>query len=238
MTTTDPAASDRPPLGDAPAITTDPGGPPPLAPLVGRRPVTGAGSAAKNVIADVQALVKAEVALAKAELTSGLKSKAKGAGLFIGVAVVGWLALQVFLVFLGFLFALFLPGWAAVGLVLLLLLLVMGVLGYLGYRKMQAEANLQTTMQTVRESQQATAQAVSQAQDNTRAGVEQAKSTITMAGRDLAEDVRRRVEGPQPRDTGATPVRPPAGTVSPPHAASSAQPSPLSIPPGNGPDHV
>lgn len=238
MIPTDPPAADRTPT-------------PPLAPLVGRRPVAGAGNAAKNVIADVQTLVKAEVALAKAELTAGLKSKAKGAGLFVGVAVVGWLAIQVFLVFLGFLFALFLPAWAAVGLVLLLLVVVMGVLGYLGYRKFQAQANLKTTMQTVRESQQAATQAVSQAQDNVRGGVETAKTTVTKAGQDLATDVKRRVGG-HPKDlrpgltplgsgplagdgSGATPIQPAAANVSADPVSSGVPPSPLSTPPDTGP---
>lgn len=194
MSTTDPPP-DRRDRG-ATAIRTEGPTAPPFAPLVGRRPSLGAGKAAKNVITDVRSLVQAEIALAKAELATGVKAKVKGAGLFVAVAVVGWLALQVFLVFLGFLFALFLPDWAAVGLVLLLLVVVMGVLGFLGYRKLKAEANLGTTMQTVEESKDAAQAAITRAQDSVRTGTEEAKATARLAGQDASDRVRRRFARP------------------------------------------
>ena len=183
---------------------------PPLRRLVGRRPAIGAAPAAKTVIDDVRSLVKAEVALAKAEVTEGVKSKVLGAGFFIVVAVIGWLAIQVFLVFLGFLFALFLPGWAAVGMVLLLLVIVMAILGYLGYRKLQAEANLTTTKQTVAESQTAAKVAVSKAQEHAKEGAEEAKAEVKVATDDVKTRIQRKVaeiRGTQPPPPLA-PVRP------------------------------
>lgn len=185
MSTTDPP---RPagPTG-VPASAQPP--PPPLSRLVGRRPNQGATVAAKVVLDDVRTLVRAEIQLAKAEIAEGVKAKAMGAGLFIGVAIIGWLALQVFLVFLGFLFALFLPGWAAVGLVLLLLVLLMAGLGYLGYRKMQVSASLETTKRTVEESKAATQGAVEQAKANAQSGIEEAKVTV----KETADDVKQRV---------------------------------------------
>lgn len=181
MSTTDPAR----PVGP----TGAPPPPPPLSRLVGRRPNQGATVAAKTVLDDVRTLVRAEIQLAKAEIAEGVKAKVIGAGMFIGVAIIGWLAIQVFLVLLGFLFALFLPGWAAVGLVLLLLVIVMGVLGYLGYRKMQVSASLETTKQTVEDSKAATQAAVDQAKANAESGIEEAKVTV----RETAEDVKLRI---------------------------------------------
>jgi uncharacterized membrane protein YqjE len=163
---------------------------PPLARLVGHRPDRGAAAAARAVVGDVRALVRAEVELAKAEVADGIKAKLLGAGLFIAVAVIGWLALQVLLVFLGFLFALFLPGWAAVGLVLLLLLVAMGVLGFLGYRKLQRPASLEVTKGTVERSKAATQEAVDRAKANAAEGAEAAKAEVVAA----VEEVRRRVE--------------------------------------------
>jgi Na+-transporting methylmalonyl-CoA/oxaloacetate decarboxylase gamma subunit len=185
MSTTDPP---RPagPTG-APAHSQPPS--PPLSRLVGRRPNQGATVAAKVVVEDVRSLVRAEIQLAKAEIAEGVKAKAMGAGLFIVVAIIGWLALQVFLVFLGFLFALFLPGWAAVGLVLLLLVLLMAGLGFLGYRKMKVRASLDATKRTVEESKAATQAAVDKAKADTQSGIEEAKVTV----RETADDVKQRV---------------------------------------------
>ncbi|WP_370326211.1 phage holin family protein [Euzebya sp.] len=216
--------------------TTDPTGerPPPLARLVGRRPTQGAVPAAKTVISDVQALVRAEVDLAKAELADGIKAKAIGSGLFIAVAIIGWLAVQVLLVFIGFLFALFLPGWAAVGMVLLLLLVVAGVLGWLGMKKMKVPASLDTTKQSVAQSQEAAKTAVDQAKANTEAGIEQAKQAVA----ESAQDVRQRFEewrGAAPPPTMAppaatSPTTAPPTTTPPATAPQATTPAPLSTP--------
>jgi Na+-transporting methylmalonyl-CoA/oxaloacetate decarboxylase gamma subunit len=166
---------------------------PPLARLVGRRPDQGAAVAAKVVAEDLQRLIKAEIALAKAEVASGLKSKVTGAGLFIGVAVIGWLAIQVFLVFLGFLFALFLPGWAAVGLVLLLLVIAMGALGYVGYRKFQADMSRTRSKASIAESKEATKAAVDRAKAHASEGIAEAKVAVAEATDDLKADLRGQV---------------------------------------------
>ncbi|CAN5218994.1 hypothetical protein BH23ACT9_BH23ACT9_11170 [soil metagenome] len=182
-----PIVNGGPPLGQPPLVRQ-----PPLAKLVGRRPNQGAIVAAKTVIDDMRVLLRAELALAKAEVASGVKSKVLGAGFFIGVAVIGWLAIQVFLVFLGFLFALFLPGWAAVGLVLLLLVIAMGALSYLGYRKLQVDISRTISKASMAESKETTKAAIDQAKANTRAGVEDAKAAV--AG--TAQDVKSRIGGP------------------------------------------
>jgi hypothetical protein len=172
--------------------------PPPLARLVGRRPDQGAADAAKVVLADVQQLVRAEIALAKAEVAAGVKAKATGAGLFIGVAIIGWLAIQAFLVLLGFLFALFLPGWAAVLVVLLLLGIAMGVLGWLGWRKLQVPASLETTTATVETSKAEASAAVEQAKANARAGVDEAKVAVTESVADVRQRVTQRIGSRRP----------------------------------------
>lgn len=192
---------------------------PPLSRLVGRRPNQGAAVAAKTVIDDFQALLRAEIALAKAEITDGVKAKVWGAGFFIGVAVIGWLAIQVFLVFLGFLFALFLPGWAAVGMVLLLLVIAMGALGYLGYRKLTAELSLRTTKATIEEGKAALKDAGADSTQHVKDGIEEAKVEVSDAVREVRTriDERRGATSPPARSQipARTPVRAGGAVVTP-----------------------
>src|SRR5687767_12794139 len=93
----------------------------------GPRPTLGVGAAGKAVAEDVSALVQAEIALAKAELSSGLKAKATGAGAFGAAAVCAWLALQGLLIAAGFALALVVPGWAAALIVTGVLVLIAAV---------------------------------------------------------------------------------------------------------------
>lgn len=119
---------------------------PPFRNLVGRRPARGAAAAAKQVADDVSSLLRAEIALAKAETTQAIKSKLIGAGFFIAAAVVGWLLVQALLVMIGIAVgqAARNPFLGALTVVVLLLVLI-AVLGYLGYRKMQAQLSLSQT---------------------------------------------------------------------------------------------
>lgn len=117
----------------------------------GPKPTVGVGAAGKAVAEDISALVKAEIALAKAEATKGLKAKAMGAGAFIVAAVAGWLALQGLLLTAGFALALVMPGWAAAAIVTVVLLLVAGIAALLGKKKMATPVSLDTTKANVEE---------------------------------------------------------------------------------------
>ena len=79
----------------------------------GARPTIGAGPALKAVAQDTSELVRAEIQLAKAELTAGLTTNATGVGMLVGAAVMLWLAVQGLLITLGFVLSIWLPGWAA-----------------------------------------------------------------------------------------------------------------------------
>lgn len=117
----------------------------------GRRPTIGAAAAAKQVATDASALVKAEIELAKAEVTASLQAKATGAGLFVAAGVAGWLALQGLLITAGLALALVLPGWAAALIVTAVLLLVAAVAALIGRRKLATPVKLETTKQNVEE---------------------------------------------------------------------------------------
>lgn len=126
---------------------------PPVRRRFPRRTVTiGPGPAAKAVAEDVSALVKAEVALAKAELIAGIKPKARGLALFAvaGVLVVG--ASLVLLAAAVLLVDIFLPPWAAALVVVLLLLLAAGGLALVGKKSLEAGSlSMETTKQNVEE---------------------------------------------------------------------------------------
>jgi len=199
---------------------------PPLARLVGRRPNRGATDAAKVVVTDLQQLLRAEIDLAKAEIAEGVKSKAMGAGFFIGAAIIGWLAIQAFLVWLGFVFATFMPAWAASGLVLLLLIIAIALLGYFGMQKMKAELSLRQSSASREASKQAATAAVDQAKVSAKQGVDDAKTTLA----ETFADVKQRLtgggsKGPEPIDPGdAARTSSPAveATTSPAHTSPAA----------------
>ena len=117
----------------------------------GPSPTVGVGAAGKAVAEDISALVKAEIALAKAELSDGVKAKAMGAGAFTAAGVLGWLGLQGLLITLGFVLAIWLQAWAAALVVTVLLLLAAGIAAMVGKRKIATPVSLDTTKANVEE---------------------------------------------------------------------------------------
>lgn len=81
---------------------------------------------------DVQGIVRSEIALAKAEVSSGAKVMGKGAGLLGGAAFLGLLGLIFLFHTLARVIDIWLPISASYGIVTLILFLVAGVLGLLG----------------------------------------------------------------------------------------------------------
>ena len=106
------------------AKPVDPGGP-------------GVAAAARVVAEDVSALVKAELALAKAEAMVGIRAKAGGIGALVGAGVCAWLGLQGLLITAAFALALVVPGWVAALIVTLVLLALAAGAGVIG-KKMLA----------------------------------------------------------------------------------------------------
>lgn len=112
------------------------------------------GSLVRDATTHLSTLVRAEVELAKSEITSEIKKGVKGSVFFI-------VALTVLLFSLFFLFFTLAEGladlglyrWAAFGIVFLLMLLLAGLSGFLGYRKVRKirapEQTISTTKDTV-----------------------------------------------------------------------------------------
>ncbi len=103
---------------------------------------------------DLSALLRSEVALAKAEITEDVKQGALGAGLFAGAAVFGIFGFLFVLVTIALLLILWgLPAWAGYGIVAVVLLLVAAVLGLIGFTRIKKvgppERTIATSKQTI-----------------------------------------------------------------------------------------
>lgn len=122
-------------------------------PLFGPAPSAPPGDVVKQVVDDATTLIKAEVALAKAEVMGGVRAKAVGAGMFAAAAVLAAVASLGLLITIGFVLAEVagLPGWASALIVSVALLLVAGILIALGKRKASAEITVETTRHNVEE---------------------------------------------------------------------------------------
>ncbi len=86
---------------------------------------------------DLQAIVRGEIDLAKAEITSGAKVMGKGAGMLAGAGFVGLVGLLFLFHTLARVIAVWLPVWAGYAIVTAVLFLVAAVLGLLGRKALQ-----------------------------------------------------------------------------------------------------
>ncbi|GAA2159970.1 putative superfamily III holin-X [Humibacillus xanthopallidus] len=102
------------------------------------RPERTLGQLVASATEDISALIRSEIALAKAEIAVQAKKGGVAAGLLAGAAVV--LFYSVYFIFITLaegIQAMGLPRWASFLIVTVLMLLVAAVLGWLGVRKMK-----------------------------------------------------------------------------------------------------
>lgn len=81
---------------------------------------------------DVQGIVRSEIALAKAEVSSGAKVMGKGVGLLAGAGFIALIGLIFLFHTLARVIAVWLPVWAGYGIITLIMFIVAGILGLLG----------------------------------------------------------------------------------------------------------
>jgi len=122
----------------------------PDAPSEADRPI---GELLRELGDEISTLVRAEIALAKAELAEKVKPAAASAGMFGGTALLGLGAFGAATAFLIALIALALPVWAAALIVAVVYGAVALVLAQTGKKKLQEAAPLvpEQTAQTVKE---------------------------------------------------------------------------------------
>ena len=121
----------------------------------GTQPEETLGMLIANASRDLSALVHSEIALAKAEITADAKQAGKGAGMFAGAGVMGFLGvvLLLFAVVYG-LVAAGLSVWLSFLIVAVVLFVVAGILALVGKKavskvKGKPERAIVTTQETI-----------------------------------------------------------------------------------------
>jgi len=113
------------------------------------------GQLVADATQDMSTIVRSEITLAKAEITADAKQAGKGAGMFAGAGVMGFLGvvLLLFAAVYG-LVAAGLPIWLSFLIVAVLLFVVAGILGLVGKKtvskvKGKPERTIVTTQETI-----------------------------------------------------------------------------------------
>jgi cytochrome c biogenesis protein CcdA len=113
------------------------------------------GDLIKDATAQVSTLVRAEVELARAEITSDVKKGLTGSVFFIAALVVLFYSTFFFFLFLAELLDTWLYRWAAFGIVFGLMLVTTGLLALLGFLKVRRIRGPRRTIASVKETRQA-----------------------------------------------------------------------------------
>ncbi|OBF89916.1 hypothetical protein A5790_18220 [Mycobacterium sp. 852002-51152_SCH6134967] len=109
------------------------------------------GDLVKDATAQVSTLVRAEVELAKAEITRDVKKGLTGSVFFVLALVVLFYSTFFFFFFLGELLDLWLVKWAAYLIVFGLMVVVTAIFAFLGYLKVRRIRGPQKTIESVKE---------------------------------------------------------------------------------------
>ncbi|RJO77926.1 phage holin family protein [Nocardia panacis] len=109
------------------------------------------GSLVRDATEQMSTLVRAEVALAKAEVTAEVKKGLQGSVFFIAALTILLFSLFFFFFFLAELLDVWLYRWAAFGIVFLLMLVAAGVCGWFGYLKVRKLRAPQKTIDSLKE---------------------------------------------------------------------------------------
>ena len=119
------------------------------------KPDPSIGDLVKDATAQVSTLVRAEVALAKAEITRDVKKGLTGSVFFIAALVVLFYSTFFFFFFLAELLDTWLWRWVAFLIVFGLMVLVTAVLALFGYLKVRRIRGPQQTIESVKETREA-----------------------------------------------------------------------------------
>lgn len=124
----------------------------PLTEVDHRAPGTGSiGNLVKDATTQVSTLVRAEVALAKAEVTGEIKKGLQGSLFFILALAVVVFSAFFFFFFLAETLDIWLPRWAAFLIVFVFMLLVAALLGFLGYRRVKKLRKPEKTIESLKQ---------------------------------------------------------------------------------------
>lgn len=109
----------------------------PMTPQPPTDPTASVGDLVKDATEHVSTLVRAEIELAKMELTASIKQALRGSIFFAVAATTGLFSLWFFWLMVGEILDIWLPRWAAFTIVFGVMLLVAGLFVFLGIRRMK-----------------------------------------------------------------------------------------------------
>jgi len=112
------------------------------------------GALVTDVTTQLSNLVRAEVELAKAEVTAEVRKGVTGSVFFTVAAVIGLFSLFFLFFTLAELLSVWLVRWAAFAIVFGVMVLAAGLFGLLGYRKVHKIRKPERTIESLRESAQ------------------------------------------------------------------------------------
>jgi uncharacterized membrane protein YqjE len=145
--------------------SSDSAGVPPVLPSIPLAPEPVPSSAEKSIgglvseaTKHVSTLVRAEVELARAELTAEVKKGLQGSVFFIVALSILLFSLFFLFIAIGELLAIWLNRAAAFGIVFGVMLLAAGLFGFLGYRRVRKIRAPERTISTLKESAQVLSQ--------------------------------------------------------------------------------
>ena len=139
----------------------------PLSPEPGPREQS-VGSLAKDVTTHLSALVRAEVELAKAEVTAEVRKGVQGSVFFVIAAAIGLFSLFYLFFFVAELLAVWLQRWAAFGITFLIMLVAAGLFGLLGYLRVKKVRKPEKTIGSLKDSAQVFSQIGKSSEDGPR----------------------------------------------------------------------
>jgi uncharacterized membrane protein YqjE len=108
------------------------------------------GGLVRDATTHLSTLVRAEVELARTEITAEVKKGLKGSVFLIVALTVLLLLLPFLFTTLALVLSIWLPEWAGFGIITFLMLVVAGLFGLLGYRKMRRIRAPQRTLESMR----------------------------------------------------------------------------------------
>jgi len=109
------------------------------------------GALVKDATTHLSTLVRAEIELAKIEVTASVKTGLTGAIFFILAGVVGLFSLFFFWLMVGELLTIWLPRWASFTIVFFAMLVIAGALAFLGIKKIKKIKKPERTITTLSE---------------------------------------------------------------------------------------
>lgn len=123
-------------------------------------PDASMGTLVADATKHLSTLVRAEVELAKLEITASVKSGVRGAVWFIVALVIMLFSLFFFWLMVGEILNIWLPRWAAFTIVFVLMLLAAGLAGYRGYKKVKKVGKPEQTIASLQDTGKALTNAV------------------------------------------------------------------------------